>query len=177
MIKETIDIVSRHQDQLSFLQQQYSKATKESEKFMDKGDCQPRMRCGRCRRKHREVDCPLTNGTCFRCRQHGHLVANCPLNVQGTSIQAESGSKSVGFKRPKQDEEIKRALKTLRNVEQMNSYNQPGEKWQVQPNNHKGNKKGKWVKNKNKKDNTACEHCGRNHDVKDCPWATEACFQ
>ena len=114
MIKETIDIVSRHQDQLSFLQQQSSKATKGSEKSRDKGDYQPRMRCGRCRRKHREVDCPLANGTCFRCRQHGHLVANCPLNVQGTSTQTESSSKSLGVKRPKQDEVDKRAPKNFK---------------------------------------------------------------
>ena len=89
MIRETIDIVSHHQDQLSFLQHQYSR---------DKGECQPRMRCVRCRRKHMKENCPLVNGTCFRCRQHGHFVANCPLNVQDTSIQTESISKSVGLK-------------------------------------------------------------------------------
>ena len=32
-------------------------------------------------------------------------------------------------------------------------------------------------KNKKQKNKKGCERCGRNHELKDCFWATGACFR
>ena len=58
----------------------------------------------------------------------------------------------------------------------MNSDQKSRKKRQAKPSNRQGNKKGKWMNSKNQKYNKSCKRCGRNHDVKDYPWATGACF-
>ena len=46
-----------------------------------------------------------------------------------------------------------------------------------QRNDSRKNKKGRWKKNKKQKKNNGCERCGRNYNVKDCPWANGTCFR
>ena len=38
----------------------------------------PKEGCKRCGRNHDTKDCPWTTGSCFRCGEKGHLIANCP---------------------------------------------------------------------------------------------------
>ena len=74
-------------------------------------------------------------------------------------------------------EVLDKALKVEWMREQINSDPKTGDKRQAQQNNCQENKKGKWTNNKNQRNEKCCEHCGRNHDVKTCPFATGAYFR
>ena len=102
MLKETINIVTHHQEQLTFLLNKDSNDGKSLSK--ERRHQLSKVKCYHCGRKHNEKDCPMVNNTCFRCQQYGHFVANCPLKGQLTPSQSELSSKSSGFKRPKHEE-------------------------------------------------------------------------
>ena len=57
----------------------------------------------------------------------------------------------------------------------MNSDPKKENKRQTQQKDGPKNKKEKW--DKDQRSETGCERCGRNHDVKDCRWTTDACFR
>ena len=57
----------------------------------------------------------------------------------------------------------------------MNSDPKKENKRQTQQKDGQEKKKGKWEKDQ--KGGTGCEHCGHNHDLKDCRWTTGACFR
>ena len=74
-------------------------------------------------------------------------------------------------------EALNKALKAEWMREQMNADPKTSEKrWSFQKD-HQGNKKGKWTNKKNPRNEKGCKHCGRNHNVKDCPYTTGACFR
>ena len=47
----------------------------------------PRVKCSKCRRKHKRKDCPRVTGACFKCQRHGHIAAKCPLQAQPSPSQ------------------------------------------------------------------------------------------
>ena len=115
MLKATIEVVNRHQEQLVFLHHQNSLTEQKKKEVKGKG--KDLQKCSHCGRKHSEEDCPMINQTCFRCHQYGHFVAACPLKIQGKPIQAEPSSKSSGFKRSYiYDEEDGRMPKNFRHA-------------------------------------------------------------
>ena len=81
---------------------------------------------------------------------------------------------------PSHAEALDKALKAEWVRDQMNTDPRTGEKRRLQQNNLQDNKKGRWNQNQNqnqKQEKKGCERCGRNHEVKNCPWMTGACFQ
>ena len=75
-------------------------------------------------------------------------------------------------------EALDKVLKAEWIWEQMNVDPKTGEKRKPPPpNDRQKNKQGQGVEKKKKKYEKGCERCGRNHEVKDCPWTTGSCFQ
>ena len=74
-------------------------------------------------------------------------------------------------------EALDKVLKAEWIREQMNTDSKTREKRKAQPSDRQENKQGQWTDEKKKKYEEGCKHCGRNHEVKDCPWTTGSCFQ
>ena len=80
------------------------------------------------------------------------------------------------FMLPTHAEALNKALKAEWMREMVNADSKAGEKKRPPQSNRPGDKQGRWENKKNPKYKTGCERCGHDHDSKECPWATGACF-
>ena len=77
---------------------------------------------------------------------------------------------------PSYAEALDRALKAKWIREQMNSDKKFRDKKQTQQESCQEDKKEEWLNKRNRK-NGKCERCGRDHEIRDCPQLTGACFR